>query len=170
MSLPPPPQNQDSPTSGKITSLQALDYITQNMSNTTSSCPTPRGIELPEFAKLSDIPSNITTVYTPVTNTTENDMTACCAPNPVHLELEAGCYAWCEVPKIHLHNSSRDGIAGYFLDCLGSNGSRPRALGVHMATSTAGTSAAADGRVLTLGELGLWVLLVSGACGFAVLM
>jgi len=143
------------------------------MSNATSSCPTtPSGIELPEFAKLSNVPPNITMVYTSLTNTAQNEMVACCAPNRVHLEREAGCYAWCEVPEIHMHNSSRDGIAAYFLDCLGSNGSRPRALGVHMATtSSAGsTSAATDGMIVTLRELGLWILLVSGASGFAVLM
>ncbi|KAK4448689.1 hypothetical protein QBC34DRAFT_464409 [Podospora aff. communis PSN243] len=127
------------------------------MSSATSSCPSPSGIELPKFAELSNVPSNVTTVYTPLTNTTQNDMMACCAPNRVHLELQAGCYAWCEVPEIHMHQSSRDGIAAYFLDCLGSmnNGSRPRALGVHMATRATGTSAASDpGRAVTLWEHG----------------
>jgi len=38
-------------------------------------------------------------------------------------------------------------------------------------TSSAGsTSAATDGMIVTLRELGLWILLVSGASGFAVLM
>lgn len=168
------------PFHGKTNHIQnhsVETYMTQNMANTTtSSCPTPSGIELPEFAKLGPgVPSNVTTVYMPWMSTTENDMRPCCAPNPVHLQPEAGCYAWCEVPKVHLHNSSRDEIAGYFFDCLGDsrNGStgRPRALGVHVAvTSAAGTSRAADGRVLTLGALGFWVLLVSGACGFAALV
>lgn len=90
-------------------------------------------------------------------------MAACCAPNPVHVEAE--CYVWCEVPKSHLHNSSRDDIASYILSCLSTNGRQPRAFGVHMATS-----AAAGGRVLALKKLALWVLLVSGACGFATLM
>jgi hypothetical protein len=67
------------------------------MSNLTSTCPPAD--ELPQFDGLS-IPANITTVFTPGSNALVAAMAACCAPNAI--QVAAGCYQWCEVPKASL--------------------------------------------------------------------
>ncbi|KAK1754790.1 hypothetical protein QBC47DRAFT_403199 [Echria macrotheca] len=108
------------------------------MSTPPSNTTCAPGGGLPSFPNLA-IPSNLTTFFTPHTNTSDAPMTACCAPNPVHVSL--GCYEWCEVPGSRLHNSSKDDIYADMGSCLakeGWNSTQSGIVGVHVANSGAG--------------------------------
>src|SRR4051812_45557418 len=86
--------------------------------STNTTCPLG-GNSLPEFNALA-IPANLTTTFIPGSNASDKVMTACCAPNTVH--IASSCYEWCEVPSSRLHNLSRHDIEDDMIDCLQAHG------------------------------------------------
>ncbi|KAK1758187.1 hypothetical protein QBC47DRAFT_373868 [Echria macrotheca] len=123
-----------------------------------TSCPAG-GNSLPEFSALA-IPGNLTTTFIPGSNGSDKVMTACCAPNTVH--IASGCYEWCEVPSSRLHNLSKHDIENDMVDCLQSNGwavNQSSILGVHIANG-AGT------RAISIKECWTWVVFLSGVAAF----
>ncbi|KAK4445495.1 hypothetical protein QBC34DRAFT_413278 [Podospora aff. communis PSN243] len=121
---------------------------------TSLTPPCPPANEVPIFNGLS-IPANITTVFTPGSNTTDTAMVNCCAPNTVHVSM--GCYQWCEVPKDGRLGSSQSDIQDRFGVCLGANGRNGTIIiGAHVASR-------ASGQATSWSLLGLCALLISGS-------
>ena len=100
-----------------------------------------------------ETPQNATFAIIPGTNKSDARMTACCAPNKVHLALD--CLEWCELPPRFLNSLASQGqIQSNFTGCLvanGANASRVDIVGLHFAT-------AAGRSTPTLVGLGVWML------------
>ncbi|KAK3901519.1 hypothetical protein C8A05DRAFT_34791 [Staphylotrichum tortipilum] len=76
------------------------------MASSSSPATCPNSTAPPPIANLP-IPQNINVLSTPAIDEPSalRGMTACCAPNEVHL-LDGGCHLWCEVPARYFENGT----------------------------------------------------------------
>ncbi|KJR82130.1 uncharacterized protein SPSK_03711 [Sporothrix schenckii 1099-18] len=129
--------------------MSSAASATSNAPSPASTCP-GAGV-LPDLESLP-IPHDVPVAVIPGTNASEPDMVACCSPNAVH--VVEGCYLYCQAPPANPDLSS-------FGNCLTVNHrdlNKSRILGFSNDAAPGGHTSPS----MTMAQLGVWALLVSG--------